>query len=245
MTGPDLSIVLDVWERGLRQPLQQQVIGLLAAVTPGASEAEMAALPLGARDALLLDLRETLFGPDLTTIAACPACHAQLEAAFAIGDVLVPPPPAPIEAAPALEAEGHRLACRPPATADLLAIPVDADVDAARAVLLARCVAATGPSGAAIDAAALPPALLPVIAREMAQADPQAVVELRLDCQTCGHGFLAIFDIAGFLMSEIHNWARQLLRDIDALARAYGWRESDILALSPTRRRLYVEMVAR
>jgi hypothetical protein len=244
VTAPDLSILLDVWERGLRQPLPQQVVGLLAAVTPGASEADMAGLPLGARDALLLDLREALFGPDLVTVTACPACDAQLEAAFSTGDVRVPPPPR-AEAALAIEAEGHRLACRPPATADLLAIPAGADAETARTVLLARCVTAIDAAGADISAEGLPPALLPAIAEGMAQADPQAVVELRLDCEACGHGFLAIFDIAGFLMCEIHNWARHLLRDIDALARAYGWREADILALSPTRRRLYVEMAAR
>jgi hypothetical protein len=32
---------------------------------------------------------------------------------------------------------------------------------------------------------------------------------------------------------------------VDALARAYGWRESDILALSAPRRRAYLELTGR
>ncbi|MET0309939.1 MAG: hypothetical protein ABW023_14630 [Sphingomonas sp.] len=220
----------------MRQPLQRQVVALLAAVTPGSSEAEIAALPLGLRDAKLLDLRETLFGPDLATIVACPACGAQLEASFAVDDVRVPPDTGTTLA---IETAGHHVAFRPPATNDLLAIPASADAEIARATLLARCVTTDMPPDA------LPPELLPAIAEGMARADPQAVVELELHCAGCAHGFLAIFDIAGFLMREIHNWARQMLRDIDSLARAYGWREADILALSPTRRQIYLEMVAR
>jgi hypothetical protein len=33
------------------------------------------------------------------------------------------------------------------------------------------------------------------------------------------------------------------LRDVHELASAYGWRESEILALSPQRRQAYLELV--
>jgi len=33
------------------------------------------------------------------------------------------------------------------------------------------------------------------------------------------------------------------LSDVHTLARAYGWRERDILTLSPTRRQFYLNMV--
>jgi len=234
---------LDVWERGLRQPLQRQVVALLVAGVPGSSDASIATLPLGARDALLFDLRERLFGPNLATIATCPNCAEQLEAGFKLADVRLPP--APVDAGAGLETATHRITFRPPATADLLAIPEGADAKAARAILLDRCVTASDAAGNRVEPNALPPELVPVIAEGMAQADPQAVVELQLGCDACGHGFAAVFDIAGFLMREIHVWAQQMLRDIDSLARAYGWREADILALSPTRRQIYLDMVAR
>lgn len=267
MTPPDPSVILDVWERGLRQPLQRQVVALLAAVVPGSSEASIAAMPLGPRDALLLDLRERLFGPDLATVARCPNCAEQLQAGFTLADVRLSH--AAVEAggveagsveAGSVEAGGveigsigtgsvetasHRILFRPPATADLLAIPEDADAAAARAILLERCVTANDTAGNRVDPGALPPELMPLIAEGMAKADPQAVVELHVGCAACGHGFDALFDIAAFLMREIHIWAQQMLRDINCLARAYGWREADILALSPMRRQLYLDMVAR
>jgi hypothetical protein len=37
--------------------------------------------------------------------------------------------------------------------------------------------------------------------------------------------------------------ARSLLAEVHSLARAYGWTESEILALSPQRRSTYLEMV--
>ena len=37
--------------------------------------------------------------------------------------------------------------------------------------------------------------------------------------------------------------AKRLLMDVHLLARAYGWSEAEVLALSPARRRFYLEMV--
>jgi hypothetical protein len=34
-----------------------------------------------------------------------------------------------------------------------------------------------------------------------------------------------------------------VLREVHILASAYGWREDDILAMSPARRRIYLEML--
>jgi hypothetical protein len=236
-------MILDVWERGLREPLQRQVVSLLAAVGAGASQAEIAALPLGVRDSMLLDLREQLFGPEVATIATCPNCGEVLEAPFALADVRLPPTRPP-EADLALKTAGHCVRFRLPATDDLLAIPDRADVDGARAILLERCVTeASDGQGRPLEA--LPAELEPAIAESMAEADPQALVELQLPCAGCGQPFQAVFDIASFLMREIHVWAQQMLGDIDSLARAYGWHEAEILALSPLRRRIYLDLVAR
>jgi hypothetical protein len=37
--------------------------------------------------------------------------------------------------------------------------------------------------------------------------------------------------------------AERLLLDVDALARAYGWSEAQVLALPPLRRAAYLQMV--
>lgn len=245
MAGPSAAVILDAWERGLGQPLQRQIVALLGAALPDAGAGRIAALPLGARDALLFDLREQLFGPDVATVATCPGCGEWLDAEFSLAQIRVPPLPAP-EGGIEMEAGTHRIRFRPPSTADLLAVPDGADAAAARAILLERCIVeASDGAGKPVAPGALPAALLPAIAEGMARADPQAVVELELACAGCGGPFQAVFDIAGFLMREIHAWAQQMLRDIDRLARAYGWREADVLALSPTRRQFYLGLAAR
>jgi hypothetical protein len=46
-----------------------------------------------------------------------------------------------------------------------------------------------------------------------------------------------------YLWAEVHSWALRTLHEVNVLASAYGWRESDILALSQWRRQAYLEMV--
>ena len=62
------------------------------------------------------------------------------------------------------------------------------------------------------------------------------------ECPACDHRWSTVFDIASYLWSEIHAWAKRLLRTVDTLARTYAWREADILALSPSRRQIYLEL---
>ena len=38
--------------------------------------------------------------------------------------------------------------------------------------------------------------------------------------------------------------AQRLLMEVHLLARAYGWREADILGMSPARRNAYLQRVA-
>ena len=94
-----------------------------------------------------------------------------------------------------------------------------------------------------LPASELPDAVMEAVTNRMAQADPQADVQLAIRCPNCGHQWEAPFDIGSFLWTEIHACAMRLLREIHALASAYGWREADILALSPRRRQAYLELL--
>ena len=78
----------------------------------------------------------------------------------------------------------------------------------------------------------------------MAQADPQADLQLAFRCPDCGHEWQPLFDIARFLWQELHAWALHMLREVDTLAASYHWAEADILALSPRRRQAYLELCA-
>jgi len=74
-----------------------------------------------------------------------------------------------------------------------------------------------------------------------AAADPLAVTELALTCPACGHRWPEEADLGPFVWRKVDAWAESLLDDVAQLARAYGWRESDVLALPPARRRRYLE----
>ena len=95
----------------------------------------------------------------------------------------------------------------------------------------------------AVAADALPDDVASAIAAAMAEADPQAKIDLALDCPACGHAWTNLLDIAGFLWREVDAWARRTLLDIHTLARAYGWSEAQILALTTGRRDLYLAML--
>ena len=90
----------------------------------------------------------------------------------------------------------------------------------------------------------LPDEIIETISAAMLEADPTAEIILHLTCPACAHEWDLLFDIADFFWSEISAQAQRLLREIDALARAYGWTEREILNLPAQRRQTYLEMVA-
>jgi hypothetical protein len=242
MRVPGATELLDIWEAGASLPLPRRALLLLAAACPEASGDELAALPVGRCDARLLQLYERLFGAQITAVAACPSCSAQLESCFQAADIRLGPEP-PVEPIHALRADGYELSFRLPANADLVALNGSADAGSARSLLLARCVIeARNPQGEMVEPESLPGQVVAAVAAQMAVADPQADVQLDLTCPACAHRWHAMFDIAAFLWSELHAWARRTLREVHALGRAYGWREADVLALSPTRRQIYLEL---
>lgn len=233
MEAPDDSALLAAWEYGRPLPPLERALALLAAAGPGLTWEELARLPIGRRDALLLELRRRLFGPRCACVARCAACGERLEFDLLLDELRAPPPPE--GGLPTAAIDGAPLAFRPPSSLDLAAIRLAPDRAAARRQLLARCVE---------GGADIAPGALGRVAELMAAADPQADVEIMLDCPACGHGAPAPFEIGAYLWSEVDAWAARTLREVHLLARAYGWREGDVLALSPRRRRAYLELLA-
>ena len=192
-----------MWERGEGQRPARRALVLAP---------DTASLPIGRRDAVLLDLRVAMFGHEFTGVTSCPACGEEIELEFDAEEV---------RRAPTADARSLRL----PTTEDLIAIEHMTDLAAARAMLLDRC-------GASEEDVA-----------RMAEADPQADVQIDADCPACEHRWREPFDIASYLWTEISVLARRLLIDVHDLASAYGWSERDILSMSSARRNAYLEMV--
>jgi hypothetical protein len=130
-----------------------------------------------------------------------------------------------------------------PTSADLAALSPHESLQANRSRLLRACLLDVERGGQVAGYDELPLAVSATLVQCMAQLDPQSEVQVDLHCPQCGHHWPAVFDIASFFWTELSAWAARLLRDVHELASAYGWRESEILALSPQRRRAYLELV--
>lgn len=247
MRTPTASELLNVWERALDATAAARGLLMLRLTDEAQDESAWLDLPLGRRDARLLQLHARLFGHALQGVAMCPACQSTVELALDCGALQLSAWEQAGMAGPVLELHptGRDMVIRfrPVNCADLLALQSCRDVAEAREQLLARCVIDVDGKEPA-DGADLPLDVQSELAAAMAAADPQADLQLDCVCPECAYRWQPLFDIAAFLWQELHAWALRLLRDVDTLARTYHWRESDILAMSPRRRQAYLEQCA-
>ena len=234
--------VLDVWERGRNRHPVDRALLILAAVAPASSTEPLERLPVGERDARLLAVRRATFGDTIESWAECPRCAGVVE--FTVSASALAGPGAAPDAVLEIEAGGVSLRLRVPDSVDLASAAGAADAAAARGRLLERCVVATGLDGGLLDVGTLPAAVLDVAEAYLAEVDPRADVTFAVACPLCGHAWELVFDIATILWSEIAAAARRAAQEVHVLARAYGWRETDVLTLSPARRQLYLSLVS-
>lgn len=236
------SKLLVIWEKGIDLPMYERALILLEAAS-GKSKDSVIALTIGQRDLKLLELRDALFGREVPCITACPACNERLELNLDSNELRVSCESDDVQAQQELKIDGLTLQYRLPNSADLALAASANDGDSARNILLARCLIAAYQGTCELAYAELPLTALDALSNAMAVADPQSHLELALTCPACEQNWLAVFDIASYLWIEIQNWAMRTLREVYLLASAFGWSESEILALSPMRRQLYLQSV--
>jgi hypothetical protein len=230
--------MLNAWDRAYALGPARRALEILRAASPEAPPETLAALSVGARDARLLTVREWFFGSRIEIQVACPQCAENIESAFQAADIRA----GHAEPAGSHDAvfDGCAVTFRLPDSTDLELFErgnrgIPGDPEDARRLLLRRCIlAAPGALTARGE--------LELVTR-MGQLDPQANTRLALECPACRHRWSALFDIGGFLWQEVHAWARRMLREVHALASAYGWSEREILSMSAVRRAMYLEMV--
>ena len=232
--------MLDVWESGEGRDSASRALVVLAAAT-GAPAANLVEVSIPQRDALLFDVRRLAFGDELRAQIACPECGEPLEFTTTVG-AIIPEISAPAEAV-SIEAGALRATIRPPTTGDLFAIRTATTVDAARDVLLARCLDSIERDGVAISFASLDEMERAALAEAASRQPELADLVLDLTCAACGAGWQSTFDVAAFLWEELRAFAARLLPEVHLIARAYGWSEREILALSPMRRARYLDLI--
>ncbi len=235
--------LLEIWESGLERRPVERGVWMLRALRDGNDEDDPARLPMGRRDARLLALREQAFGEEITAVAACPSCHEPLEAQFRIANIRLPVKEHP-DAANLLVGE-YAVEYRLPHSLDLLALQESPGAaPELRRRLLERCILHASHRGEPAAPEDVPEEVTQALERAMAEADPQAEVELSLECGSCGHKWPELFDIESFLWNELEAWAARTLHEVHQLAAVYGWNEREILALSPMRRNIYLNLIA-
>jgi len=253
--------LLDVWERGAGSSPATLALLLLAAASDDAPPDQLVSLPVGQRDARLLELREQTFGREMSCLATCPACHENLECNLSVSDLLVAEQDAALNAvlplprgggegrgegaAPSfsLQTADYCTTFRLPTSEDLISLPPQASLSESRHRLFQACLLSASRRGEEIAANELPSEVMTAVVGRMAELDPEADLQLRLDCPECGHRWNTSFDIISFLWTEIHAAATRLLREVHEIASAYHWPEADILALTPQRRQAYLELI--
>jgi hypothetical protein len=218
---PDLSAAatLDLWEAAGRLGPVERALALAAVAEPAEVD-ELARLPLGRRDALILRLA----GRALEATATCPACGETAEFSVDTAALLAR------DASAALDVG---VQWRPVDSTDLAAASEAPDAAAAERVLLERCVTSEVELSDDVRAE---------LAEAMAAADPLAEVLVDVVCPACETHFVADLDVSSFVWAEVHARAQRLLRDVDVLARAYGWTEAEVLALGDRRREAYLAL---
>ncbi|MFF7815376.1 hypothetical protein ACFZCF_26140 [Streptomyces sp. NPDC007945] len=240
---PTEADVLALWEGGLDSTPATRALLIASMATASPDEEAVADLPLSAVNSLLLDLRCRMFGDALPCATDCPSCGESLDVAVAAEELR----PAP---AGGRTGEAHAVPATATSTTGDFTITyraltgrdvraVDPTAPGARRTLVRRCLLGVSP-----PVHDLPDEVLDALAPLLAELDPGADTVLTLDCPQCEHRWQAALDIADHVWTDISAYARGVLHDVHSLARAYGWSEADVLAVSPARRRFYLEASA-
>jgi hypothetical protein len=231
--------VLRAWEQASRTSGNERALVLTACAAPGAGDPS--SLTLGRRDAVLLRLYRELRGPVVEALATCPRCESTLDVHLPVADLIDTYSGNPASDPFAEFSLGTtRVRARCPNTADLIAVAMLPDTEAAALALLDRCVervVRVDGSEAALDADERAE-----LGACLERLDPLVDTRIDIVCGDCGLEWPAFLDVPDLAWSQVLGRGRRLLREVDALAARYGWSEAEILSLSETRRTAYLDL---
>ncbi len=237
------SAIIDLWEQGIPLHPVDRGLCVLSALYPSECWQDLANLTVGERDATLLALRRDMFGDRLQGRGGCPSCNAEVEFELSVNGLLeTGPTERPGEFAPKDKSLPN---FRLPNSFDLAAVAHAMDEREARRTLAQRCVLRPQEQeNKALDCdTGLDDETIDALSQAMEDRDPLADICLNLVCPACEKAWQATLDILSWFWEELSEEAGRLLGEVHLLARAYGWSEGAIISMSPSRRKLYVEMI--
>lgn len=232
------ELLLKAWEDGLGEPELRRPLALLSAALPDRDPAELASLPLGERNRLLLRVHELSFGPVLTAVTTCSGCHEPLEFSVPVSELAEMWAAQSGEGALEWREDDRRYELRPVTTADLIATVSIEDAGVAQELLLSRCLRIAPPRDT--DEALL---ATPSVLAKFEELHGATELTCTVACPSCSKQDFADLDIARFVWAEVRREASRLLGEVHTLASHYGWSERTILDLDARRRFAYLELV--
>ena len=230
MDCPRAEDLLDAYDAAAHSQAPFRAVAILSRLWPMPAR-EAAALPLGERDRRLMLLRENVLGGRLEAVVCCPGCGTGLELSFALRSIV------PQEYEVPAEIWSGGLTLRPPNSTDLIAC-MRMGASERRKALFMRCL-----TSGHLAADELSDEVIRLAGAALAEADPQACLLIDLHCPDCSHLWQSVFDPLAFFWSELQAFSKRLLSEVHQLARHYGWSQSEILALTPARRRAYLQLL--
>ncbi|HMG73689.1 MAG TPA: hypothetical protein VK582_09320 [Pyrinomonadaceae bacterium] len=189
------------------------------------------------RDRLLACVYEQTFGPRIESTSYCNLCQSPFDLTFTIESLLAAFDPSSSSTATATpERDGAfrlpgGLRFRLPTGADELAA-AGLPLKEAELVLLKRCVL---DSEEDIDPEA--------VQQAMSDLAPVLDVDLNAECPECGAKQSVRFDVQFYLLRALEQQRKQIAREVHRLAVAYGWSLNEILGLSRSQRKAFVEFI--
>src|SRR6185437_9682311 len=224
-------------ESGADDPsLALELIGRVAQAV-GGEAVRWQDLPICDLDALLLRIRQMVFGDLIRADVACSAagCGKRIDIAFGIDRYLEHH--SPRSARNAIQAPeggwmrlGGEIDFRLPTGADQMALRFHPDP---YRELIRRCIRPSNISAS----------LIRRVERTMETLAPSLAHELNGACPECGASFAVFFDPRGFTLAELRGQAVFFFEDAHLLAEQYHWSEAEIVRLPRDRRLRYAEMV--
>lgn len=233
--------LLNIWEDFSSLTSFERINKLLLSAVHGLTQDSLMKLTVGERNFHLFNLRKILFGKKIDCLTNCSQCEEKIE--FSINTDMFKTKQLTDEQM-AIRIGKNEFRFRLINCGDLMLAAKEDDLDSAEKLLIKQCIEAVNGQYNRIAINELPSELIKQLAEYIQHADPNADILINLSCPNCQATWKSEFNIADFLWNELVIYVKKLLNEVAILAHAYGWSESEILALSNKRRTYYLERVS-
>ncbi|MFU8874996.1 hypothetical protein [Micromonospora sp. SL4-19] len=228
--GPNARDLARLWPLGRSRGAGPRVGALLVRLDGEQARRDA----LGVQNQRMLALHRDIVGRPIEAVVGCPGCNAENEFVVPVEQICALPKPSP-EAAVRLKVGDSEVRFRLPTVADLEVLAGSSYAAGIQRLAARTCLESDPPSLGAADLARL--------AQEWEALDPAGSIRVDLNCAECARPIAANVDPAEFVARDLDRTVESLLREVDVIARAYGWSEDAILGLAAERRRWYVELI--